>query len=54
MLSFVPLLFLMDTEIRHEALIKGKKVNWNSWGTPPEESESSYEKYKKQLKGRRR
>lgn len=53
-MSFVPLLAQMDTEIRHEAMVKGKKVSWSDWGSEPQEKETSYERYKKQLRSRRR
>jgi hypothetical protein len=52
MMSFVPWLLMMDTEIKHEALVKGKKVSWSDWGKDPEETTSSYDDYKGKLKDR--
>jgi len=49
MMTFVPFLALMDTEIKMEK--DGKK--WSVWGAPPrEEHLSNYETYKKELRRR--
>lgn len=48
-LAFLPLLALMDTEIKME--MKGKK--WTEWGARPKISKgSSYESYAKELRRR--
>lgn len=49
-LTFVPFLFYMDQEIRHEK--RGK--SWTTFGEPPAENESGYEKYRRELRGRMR
>jgi len=50
LLSFIPLLALMDTEIRKQSK-DGK--SWTEWGSRPEEpKESGYDTYRKQLEGK--
>lgn len=49
MLTFVPFLMRIDTEIRHER--RGQK--WTTWGTPPEERRSNAtEEYKALIRRR--
>ncbi len=48
MLTFVPFLALMDTAIQYEK--DGKR--WTEWGARPQDRESSYDKYKTELRRR--
>lgn len=47
-MAAVPFLFQMNTEIRKET----KGQSWTAWGNPPEGRETSYEKYRRELRER--
>lgn len=50
-MTFVPFLALMDTEIRHEK----EGHSWSSWGQEPKrKTPSGYEAYREKLYGRTR
>lgn len=47
-LTFIPFIFYMNQEIRHEK--RGK--SWTTYGQPPSDNESGYDKYRRELRGR--
>ena len=47
-MAVVPFLFQMNTEIRRES--RGR--SWREWGNPPEETESNYERHRRELRAR--
>jgi len=49
-LTFIPFIFYMNQEIRHES----KGMSWTTLGQPPTNDETRYEKYRKELKRRTR
>ena len=47
-MAVVPFLFQMNTEIKKEK----KGLSYSVWGTPPDEEETSYQKYSRELRSR--
>lgn len=48
MMTFVPFLALMNTEIKMEK----DGMKWSEWGARPRDQVTGYERYKKELRGR--